>query len=125
VGRRRGPRPLVRRPRDSDHELDFRAGGRESVTRDGAPRLRFESVYHDIVPGERIVYTSGLFADGRLTTVSLTTVQFGSAGDGTALMLTEQGTFLDGQEQPSWRERGTDDQLDALAVELGEPPGGS
>jgi hypothetical protein len=27
--------------------------------------------------------------------VSLTTVQFGSAGDGTALTLTEQGTFLD------------------------------
>jgi uncharacterized protein YndB with AHSA1/START domain len=107
---------------DSEHYLDFRAHGQETVLRhgsEGEPSLKFESVYHDIVPGERIVYTSALFANGQLTTVSLTTVQFDAAGGGTQLVLTEQGTFLDGKEPPGWREKGTGDWLDALATELG------
>jgi len=106
---------------DAGHELDFRVGGREKVHRDGRngdPALTFESVYQDIVSGERIVYTSTLSADNRLATVSLTTVQFRAAGNGTQLVLTEQGTFLDGQEQPGWREKGTGTWLDALATEF-------
>ena len=37
---------------------------------------------------------------------------------GTRLVLTEQGAFLDGHEQPAWREHGTADQLEALAAQL-------
>ena len=37
---------------------------------------------------------------------------------GTRLVLTEQGAYLDGQEQPAWREHGTADQLDALDAQL-------
>ena len=103
---------------DTRHDFDFRVGGREVATRDGKPALRFESVYHDILPEQRIVYTSTLFADGEPATVSVTTVQFEPDGDGTRLTLTEQGTFLDGKEHPDWREKGTSDQLDALAAEL-------
>jgi uncharacterized protein YndB with AHSA1/START domain len=106
---------------DTEHELDFRPGGRERVLRpgrDGEPTLRFESVYHDIVPAARIVYVSALYADDRLSTVSLTTVQFSSSGEGARLLLTEQGTYLDGQEPPSWREQGTSTWLDALAAEV-------
>jgi hypothetical protein len=33
-------------------------------------------------------------------------------------VLTEQGTFLDGREEPDWRERGTAAWLDALGAEL-------
>ena len=51
-------------------------------------------------------------------TVSVTTVEFGPAEGGTRLVLTEQGTFLDGQEKPGWREHGTAAQLDALAAQL-------
>jgi hypothetical protein len=40
------------------------------------------------------------------------------ADDGTRLILTEQGAFLDGREEPAWREQGTAAQLDALAKEL-------
>ncbi len=103
------------------HELDFRIGGRETAARaaDGRnPALKFESVYHDIVPDERIVYSSTLSAGDQLATVSLTTVQFRPAAEGTQLVLTEQGTFLDGYEDPSWREEGTSEQLAALAAEL-------
>lgn len=67
---------------------------------------------------ERIVYTSVLSSDGRVATVSVTTVEMSAAGEGTRLVLTEQGTFLDGLEQPTWREQGTSGQLDALGEEL-------
>ncbi len=108
----------------SEHALDFRVGGGERVHRpgrDGVPALTFESVFQDIVPEQRIVYTSSLAAADDLSTVSLTTVEFEAAGEGTRLVLTEQGTFLDGREQPSWREQGTGDWLAALAAELGAP----
>jgi uncharacterized protein YndB with AHSA1/START domain len=105
---------------DPDHKLDFRVGGQEANhARHNRPRLTFESLYRDIVAEERIVYTSVLSQDDRPATVSLTTVEFHDVGDGTRLVLTEQGTFLDGLEQPAWREQGTGDWLDALGVELG------
>jgi uncharacterized protein YndB with AHSA1/START domain len=108
---------------DSGHELDFRVGGREvNHGRHEGPLLTFESFYRDIVPGARIVYTSTLSADETVSTVSLTTVELSPAGDGTRLVLTEQGTYLDGLEQPSWREQGTSDWLDALGAELDNQP---
>ncbi|MEV5572286.1 SRPBCC family protein [Spirillospora sp. NPDC052269] len=111
---------------DAEHELDFRVGGREvnRGRRDGGRVLTFESWYRDIVLNERIVYTSTLSAGEDLATVSLTTVEFHPADGGTRLLLTEQGTFLEGREEPSWREQGTGAWLDALAAELsrvGEP----
>ncbi|HEX5117415.1 MAG TPA: SRPBCC family protein [Pseudonocardiaceae bacterium] len=104
-----------------EHELDFRVGGREiNRGRHGEGRaLVFESRYHDIVPDKRIVYSSTMSADALVTTVSITAVEFVADGDGTHLVLTQQGTFLDGHEEPSWREQGTSDQLAALAAELG------
>ena len=107
----------------SGHELDFRVGGRE-VARggpDGGPAMTFETLYRDIVPQQRIVYTSTLLTETDLMTVSLTTVEFTPGEDGgTRLVLTEQGAYLDGHEQPAWREEGTASQLDALAAELKE-----
>ena len=105
----------------SRHELDFRVGGREVATGgpEGGPLMTFETLYRDIVTEQRIVYTSTLSAGADLMTVSLTTVEFTPGeGGGTRLVLTEQGAFLDGQEQPAWREQGTADQLEALAAEL-------
>jgi uncharacterized protein YndB with AHSA1/START domain len=107
----------------SGHELEFRVGGREVATGgpDGGPVMRFETLYRDIVPQQRIVYTSTLSTETDLTTVSLTTVEFTPGEDGgTRLVLTEQGAYLDGHEQPAWREEGTASQLDALAAELKE-----
>ena len=104
---------------DADHHLDFRVGGREvNHARHNNTDLTFESFYRDIVPNERIVYSSVLSQDGRPATVSLTTVEIRADGDGTHLVLTEQGAFLDSLEQPDWRQQGTDDWLDALGAEL-------
>jgi uncharacterized protein YndB with AHSA1/START domain len=107
---------------DAAYTLDFRVGGVEAAhgrTDDGA-EIVAESVYHDILTDERIVYTTLLHGRGVLATVSVTTVEFVPEGTGTHLVLTEQGTFLDDQEQPQWREQGTGDWLDALGRELGQ-----
>jgi hypothetical protein len=48
----------------------------------------------------------------------LTTAEFAEADGGTRLVLTEQGTYLDGHEEPAWREQGTADWLAALETEL-------
>ncbi len=120
---------------DTSHELDFRVGGREVAhgAPEGGPMMTFESIYRDILPQQRIVYTSTMSAGNELMTVSLTTVEFRPAEGGTAesgnpkggnpeggtrLVLTEQGTFLDGREEPAWREHGTAEQLDALGAQL-------
>ena len=105
---------------DGTHELDFRVGGRETVEAvgpDGTP-LAVLSTYHDIVPERRIVYSTALSGGKTLATVSITTVELVGEGDGTRLVLTEQGTFLDGAEEPAWREQCTGDWLDRLGEEL-------
>ncbi|MEV4146608.1 SRPBCC family protein [Amycolatopsis sp. NPDC049691] len=105
---------------EGSHELDFRVGGRETVEAagpDGTP-LSVVSTYHDIVPDQRIVYATTLAGGKTLATVSITTVELAADGEGTRLVLTEQGTFLDGAEEPAWREQGTGDWLDRLGEAL-------
>ncbi|GAA4584919.1 SRPBCC family protein [Planotetraspora phitsanulokensis] len=104
----------------AEHELDFRVGGRELARgrgEDGSV-LTFESVYHDIIADQRIVCASVLMSGDDVATVSVTAVELSPEGEGTRLVLTEQGTFLDGHEQPAWREQGTLEQLTALEAEL-------
>jgi uncharacterized protein YndB with AHSA1/START domain len=106
---------------DPAYTLDFRVGGAEAAhgrTDDGA-EIVAESVYRDILTDERIVYTTLLYGRGVLATVSVTTVEFVPRSTGTHLVLTEQDTLLDDQEQPEWRQQGTGDWLDALGRELG------
>lgn len=102
-----------------DYELDFRPGGieRNGAVHDGK-RITWESLYREIVPDERIVYTSVLSEDETVATLSLTTVEFAAGGEGTRLVLTEAGAYLDGREQPAWREEGTGGWLDALGRHL-------
>ncbi len=105
----------------SDYELDFRPGGieRNSVDHEGK-HITWESLYREIVSDKRIVYTSVLAEDDAVATASLTTVEFVPDGDGTRLVLVEAGAYLDGREQPAWREQGTGDWLDALGRHLAE-----
>jgi uncharacterized protein YndB with AHSA1/START domain len=105
---------------DHEHRLDFRVGGHE-MARGRNPQgavMTFASAYHDIVPATRIVFSSTLSVDEKVATVSITTVEFVTAGKATRLVLTEQGTFMDRLEQPEWREEGTAQQLDALGRQL-------
>jgi uncharacterized protein YndB with AHSA1/START domain len=105
----------------ADYQMDFRPGGieRNRVVHDGR-QVTWESLYREIVTDERIVYTSVLAADGTVATVSLATVELVPDDDGTRLVLVESGAYLDGREQPAWREQGTGDWLDALGGHLAQ-----
>jgi uncharacterized protein YndB with AHSA1/START domain len=97
-------------------EMDFRVGGHE-INKGGSPGGRhhaFESRFHDIVENERIVFAYDLLLDHRLVSVSLTSIEFRPDGEGTRLVFTEQGLFLDGLDDPAGREHGTGKLLDAL-----------
>ena len=50
--------------------------------------------------------------------VSLATLEFRREGDGTRLLYTEQGAFLDGYDNPAQREAGTRDLFDQLEAAL-------
>jgi uncharacterized protein YndB with AHSA1/START domain len=114
---------------DTEWSLDFRVGGGElSAGRDhhGTHHL-FRSRFHDVLVGERIVFAYDMLLDGRLTSVSLTTVELrrqdDDDGGGTHLIFTEHGAFLDGLEDPGEREHGTGLLLDRLEAFLaGEMP---
>jgi uncharacterized protein YndB with AHSA1/START domain len=105
---------------DDPRTMDFRVGGAESMSGsipDG-PSYRYDAVYQDIVENERIVYTYDMHLEGRRISVSVATVELLPDGERTRLILTEQGVFLDGLDQPAMREKGTGDQLDKLAETL-------
>jgi uncharacterized protein YndB with AHSA1/START domain len=101
-------------------EMDFRVGGRERNSGSlGDGRVhRFDSLYWDIVPNERIVYSYDMHLDEAKISVSLTTIELKPAGAGTRLIFTEQGAFLDGWDNPALRESGTRELLDALEASL-------
>ena len=108
-------------------ELDFRVGGRErnqGTAPDGNP-FSYEALYHDIVPAQRIVYTYDMYLEETRISVSLASVEFTPvAENGTRLVFTEQGAFLDGHEFPARRADGWGSLLDPLEKEIqGDTPG--
>jgi len=102
------------------YELDFRVGGREHLSARGpdGSNYAFDSRYQDIVPDERIVYAYDMHREQTRISVSLATIEFKPAGKGTRLVMTEQGAFLDGQDDPALRLKGTGGLLERLAAEL-------
>ncbi len=110
--------------REIERSSDFRVGGRE-VNRGGPPNgpvHGFEALYHDIVENERMVYAYSMYEDETRISVSLATIEFKPADGGTRLVLTEQGAFLDGHEDPALPEHGTRELLNALEQELQREP---
>jgi uncharacterized protein YndB with AHSA1/START domain len=101
---------------EGEFELDFRVGGweRHGGTAPDGRQYAFQALYWDIVPGRRIVYTYDMFVDGIRISVSVATAEFKPERDGTRLVFTEQGAFLDGHEMPARREQGWGSLLDSL-----------
>jgi hypothetical protein len=63
-----------------------------------------------------------MLVDGIRISVSVATAEFEPEGDGTRLVFTEQGAFLDGHEIPARREQGMGSLLDSLAQWLRSSP---
>jgi uncharacterized protein YndB with AHSA1/START domain len=97
-------------------ELDFRVGGREQVIgrRPNGSVSRFDARYHEIVPDQRIVYVYDMYTGDTQTSTSLVTIEFEARAAGTALVITEQGVFLDGLDDARGREHGTHVLIDQL-----------
>jgi uncharacterized protein YndB with AHSA1/START domain len=103
-------------------EFEFRVGGRERFTHKyQGTTYRYDGLYYDIVPDQRIVYSYEMYADDVRISVSLATIEFVKSADGTELTWTEQGTYLDGidgTEAPELRRGGTAEMLDGLTSYL-------
>ena len=104
----------------SNHKLDFRVGGQESVS--GGPPGGTVHAYNaeiwDIVENERIVTSYQMHLDDRRISVSLATYEFKANGASTTFVLTEQGVFLDGYDDAGQREEGTRELLSQLETYL-------
>lgn len=107
-------------------EFDFRPGGRERFGHKWEGRtFRYDALYYDIVPDQRIVYSYEMYADDARISVSVATIEFAKSGDGTALTWTEQGAYLDGidgLQAPALRKEGTTEMLDGLTQYLSKRP---
>lgn len=102
-------------------EMDFRVGGREFSTgrlHRSATAHTFSAVYQDIVPDRRIVFSYDMLIGEQRISVSLTTIELRAEGQGTRLLFTEQGAYLDGYDDAGSRERGTGELLDQLGRAL-------
>jgi uncharacterized protein YndB with AHSA1/START domain len=99
-------------------EMEFEIGGREhfDLTTPDGRTYTYDALYKDIVPGERIVYTYEMYINDDRMSVSVATIEFTPAGQGTELTMTEQGVFLDGHDTVAAREHGTRELIEKLAA---------
>lgn len=109
------------------YDLDFREGGKETS------RFHFqkgpevfgentwfsnETVFNEIAPNERIVYTYAMARNGVRFSISLASVEFHVADKGTRLILTEHGAFFEGGDGVKMREQGWQELLTRLDAYL-------
>jgi uncharacterized protein YndB with AHSA1/START domain len=108
-------------------ELDFRVGGMERFAyrlKAGTPVagmiITNESRYQDIVPERRIVTAATMDLGEKRILISLVTVEFLPTDNGTNLLLTHQGIYLQGASglTPEMLEAGWRTLLDRLTIEL-------
>lgn len=101
------------------HVFEFRVGGREySASKMGDDDYAFDVRYYDIVENVRIIYAYEMHMNGRRISVSVAAVEFRPDGDGTHMVVTEHGAFLDGLDSVKQREAGTNWLMDQLGEEL-------
>jgi len=105
-----------------EYTADFRVGGREysRFSFRGGPAIENEAVYLDIVPDERLIFAYRMAAEGAPMSASLTTIELIPQGNGTLLVQTEQGAYLDGSDDGTDREAGWRGLLERLAGEVEE-----
>ncbi len=105
-----------------ERRVDVRVGGREILKGrwEGGVVSTFDSIYHDVIPNERLVYTYEMYLDDKKISVSLATMELQAEDGKTTLLVTEQGAFLDGYDDADSREQGTEQLLNALGASLKE-----
>lgn len=107
---------------NATYSLDFRVGGVEHLggTLPDGRTFTLDVYYQDIVDGHRFVCSYDVCVDGVRASVSLMTVEIAALPDGTSLVLTEQGAFLDGLDSNAERIEGATAMLELLDKYLAE-----
>jgi uncharacterized protein YndB with AHSA1/START domain len=98
------------------YALDFRVGGAEVLEGrlSSGRHFRYAATHQDIVPDVRVVQSYDVAIDGRRISVSLLTAEILPAEGGATLLITEQGTFLDGFDDNDERRLGAISNLDSI-----------
>lgn len=111
------------------YELDFREGGRETSSfrfLDGVKvfgeetTFGNETVYDEIIPNERLIFTYSMSRNGRRFSVSLVTVEFKPDGGGARLLFAEHAAFFEGADGLAMREQGWRELLSKLGSFLAQ-----
>ena len=104
-----------------EYDLDFRVGGSERFRyrfKEGHPiagsEINNESTYQDIVAEQRIVFTQRMSLNGKPVSVAVITLEFLGTGEGTELILTNQGTYVGWPDGAKMVELGWNGLLDRL-----------
>jgi len=76
-------------PDAAESEFDFRVGGHErfGFGYQGIS-YRYDARYYEIAPGQRIIYSYEMYADGVRISVSVATIEFAATADGSGTALT-------------------------------------
>jgi uncharacterized protein YndB with AHSA1/START domain len=108
-----------------EYDLDFRVGGAERFRyrfKEGHPiagsEIDNESTYQDIVPEQRIVFTQKISLNGNPVSIAVITLEFLATGEGTELVLTNQGTFIGWPDGAKMVEFGWNTLLDRLRKDV-------
>jgi uncharacterized protein YndB with AHSA1/START domain len=108
-------------------ELDFREGGAERSTfRLEKGQETFgedtwfgnDTVFNEVVPNERILFTYSMDRNGARFSVSIASVELKPDGAGTRLIFSEHGAFFDGADGAKMREAGWHELLGKLEEHL-------
>ena len=101
--------------------LDFQIGGSEhSAFKDQMGEHRNEGRYFEILDQQRIVLVYSMALNGRVHTVSLTTIVFVDEGGGTRLTYTEQMCVIPPSDGAEGRRHGWTHLLAGLATYLAQ-----
>lgn len=105
------------------YEADFRPGGweRSRFSYQDGPEMSNDTIYHEIVDQVRLVFSYTMAFQGKVFSASLVTITLEQKGRETLLTYTEQGTHLDGFDNPAGREEGCRELLEKLAEEVQRP----
>lgn len=109
----------------TEHEQEFRVGGRE-LTRFGPvgnPRFLSEGTFLEIIPNARFVEIGTFNVDDQVAAATVVTIEFLPDGEDTRLKLTDQSTFFYAPEEtPQTREENWNGILDKLEAFLAAAP---
>ena len=111
------------------YELDFREGGAERSTFRHLSGVETfgeetwfgnETMFNEIVPNQRIIFTYSMDRNGMRFSVSLASVELSPADKGTRMVFTEHGAFFDGADGAKMREAGWQELLQKLNEHLAQ-----